>query len=400
MAFRKITLALAFLAGMGTVVEAMEPEAVFGRYSDYLSTLGLKARHGGFDVENPRSIIFKQVDLQGGNSEKPIRVEWLRIVDFETDAQGAFVAGKIETGPATGESTDKDGKRVDFRIEGVMATGVYLPPAEKPGTPSVSKTVPFSLNVGTISASLDGVQTFSIDGIKASAAYGPDGATIETDTDFGQLTVNIEPLDPTAKAQLDAFGLPSLSFKSRARAIWNPFSGLFDVPEYRLEAQGAGALTVALTLEGYTSELAGRMQRLAQKGAEQGNESPEARMALAGEQMAVMGGVKIARFRISFEDGSLTEKVLRKQAETMGMTPDELVETVPALVQPYLAMTGDPAFGDQAASALQTFLKSPRNLAIAIAPAAPIAITDLIGSALGDPASAIGMLGATVTANR
>jgi hypothetical protein len=82
------------------------------------------------------------------------------------------------------------------------------------------------------------------------------------------------------------------------------------------------------------------------------------------------------------------------------MTQDELIETVPALVQPYLAMTGDPAFGDQAVSALQTFLKSPRNLALAIAPAAPIAIKDLVGSALGDPASAIGMLGATVTANR
>ena len=400
MGLRRIALAFALLAVGSADGHAMEPEAVFGRYSDYLSRMGLTARHGGFEVESQSTVRFKEVDLQGGRDGKPIRVEWLKISDFEVDPQGAFVAGAIETGPATGESTDKDGNKFDFRIEGVKATGVYLPPAEMPGAPSVSKTVPFAMEVGTVSATLDGVQTFSISGIKASAAYGQDGATIETETDLGEMNVNIEPLGPKAREQIDALGLSSLLFKSRARMTWNPVSGKFDVPEYRLEAPGAGALTVALSLEGYTSELAGRMQKLAQKGTEQGDASPEAQMALAGQQMALMGGVKLASFAISFEDGSLTGKLLQKQAEAMGMTPEELIETVPALVQPYLAMTGDPAFSDQAVGALQTFLKSPRNLAIAIAPNAPQAITELVGAALGDPASAIGMLGATVTANR
>lgn len=378
----------------------MEPETVFARYNDYLSRMGFTARHGGFDVEGTISIRFRDVDLQSGKDGKPIRVEWVRISDFEEDPQGGLAAGAIETGPATGESTDKDGKKIDFRIDGVKATGVYIPPKGEDGTPGVSKTMPFALEVGPISGSIDGIEAFSINGMKASARYASDGRTIETETDFGRMDLNIDPMGPDAKAQLQALGLPSLSFSSRTRATWDPESGNFDIDDFRLEMPGAGALTLAFSLQGYTSELSKQMQMLAQESQDQGNTNLEAQAAIAGDQMALMSAIKVASVSISFEDGSLTGKLLKKQAEAMGMTPDELIETVPALVQPYLAMTGNPAFGDQAASALQTFLKSPRNLAIAIAPAAPIAIKDLVGSALGDPASAIGMLGATVTANR
>jgi hypothetical protein len=400
MAFGRIALAFALLVFASAEVRAMEPETIFARYSDYLSRMGLTARHGGVDVEGPNTFRFRDLDLRSGTDEKPFRVEWLRISDFAEDSQGGLMAGAIEAGTVTGEAESNEGKKIDIRIEGVKATGVYLPPKGEEGTPSVSKTTPFTLELGPISGSVDGVRAATINGMKASARYASDGRTIETETDLGRLDINTDQLEPDAKAQLQALGLPSLSFISRTRATWDPDNGNFDIADFRLEMPGAGALTLAVSLQGYTSELAKQMQILAQESQDQGNTNLEAQAAIAGDQMALMSAIKVASFSISLEDGSLTGKLLKKQAEAMGMTPEELIETVPALVQPYLAMTGDPAFGDQAASALQTFLKSPRNLAIAIAPAAPIAIKDLVGSALGDPASAIGLLGATVTANR
>jgi hypothetical protein len=400
MAFGRFALAFALLVFADAEARALEPETVFSRYSHYLSSMGLTARHGGVDVEGPNAFRFRDLEMQSGTDEKPFRVEWLRISDFAEDPKGGLMAGAIEAGPITGEAKSKEGKKIDIRIEGGKATGVYLPPKGDEGTPSVSKTTPFAMELGPSSGSVDGVRAVTLNSFKASARYAPDGRTIETETDFGRLEINTDPLEPDAKAQLQALGLPSLSFISHTRATWDPESGNFDITDFRLEMPGAGALTLAVSLQGYTSELAKQMQMLAQESQDQGNTNLEAQAAIAGDQMALMSAIKVASVGISFEDGSLTAKLLKKQAEAMGMTPEELIETVPALVQPYLAMTGDPAFGDQAASALQTFLKSPRNLAIAIAPATPIAIKDLVGSALGDPASAIGMLGATVTANR
>jgi hypothetical protein len=123
-------------------------------------------------------------------------------------------------------------------------------------------------------------------------------------------------------------------------------------------------------------------------------------MALAGEQMALMGALKISKFNVTFEDGSLTAKLLPRQAEAMGMTADEMIESVPAMIEPYLAMTGNAAFSAQVSAALQAFLKAPGNLTVAIAPSAPVAITELVGTALADPTQLILLLGATVTANK
>jgi len=399
MYFRTVATALAMLVGMSATAFALEPDAVFARYNEYLSRMGLTATHGGIVVESPSAIKFTSIDIASGTAEKPVRLEWLRISDFNVDDQGAFFAGMVEAGPANGESTDKDGKKGVFRIDGMKATGVFIPPSETPGAPSVSKTTPFTLDVGPISATIDGTRAVSINGIKAFARYAADGATIESETDFGRLDINTEPLPPDARAQLEALGLPTLSFTSKGTASWNPASGLLDVSAYRIEAPGAGALSLAFSLEGYTSQLAGQMQALAQKGNLAADASPEAQMALAGEQMALMGALKISKLKVTFEDASLTAKLLPRQAEAMGMTPDEMIKSVPAMIEPYLAMTGDPVFSAQASVALQAFLKTPGNLTVAISPSAPIAITELVGTALGDPTRLISLLGATVTAN-
>jgi hypothetical protein len=400
MAFGRIALALALLVFVNAEARALEPETVFARYSDYLSRMGLTARHGGVDVEGPNAFRFRDLEMQSGTDEKPIRVEWLRISDFAEDPKGGLMAGAIEAGPITGEAKSKEGKKIDIRIEGGKATGVYLPPKGEEDAPSVSKTTPFTMELGPSSGSVDGVRAVTLNSMRASARYTPDGRTIETETDFGRLDINTDPLEPDAKAQLQALGLPSLSFTSRTRATWDPQSGNFDMTDFRLEMPGAGALTLALSLQGYTSELAKQMQVLAQESQDQGNTNLEAQAAIASDQMALMSAIKVASFRISFEDGSLTAKLLKKQAEAMGMTPEEMVETVPAMVEPFLSMTGDPAFAAQVSEALQTFLRSPGKLTVAVAPSTPLVIKDLVGTALADPASLIGLLGAKVTADQ
>jgi hypothetical protein len=116
--------------------------------------------------------------------------------------------------------------------------------------------------------------------------------------------------------------------------------------------------------------------------------------------MALMGALKISELKVTFEDASLTAKLLPRQAEAMGMTPDEMIESVPTMIEPYLAMTGSAEFSAQVSAALQAFLKAPGNLTVAISPSAPIAITELVGTALADPTQLISLLGATVTANK
>lgn len=117
--------------------------------------------------------------------------------------------------------------------------------------------------------------------------------------------------------------------------------------------------------------------------------------------MPQMQNVSLGGVSLRFEDASITQKMLPMIAVMSGM-PDAaaLVGNAGAMVQVSLMQLNVPEFTAQAVAAVNSFLQAPKSFTLAVKPAAPVTVQQLMTLDAGkDPAGAIKTLGLTVTAN-
>ena len=118
--------------------------------------------------------------------------------------------------------------------------------------------------------------------------------------------------------------------------------------------------------------------------------------------MAILGlasQLSLASTEIGYSDAGFTNKLLDYYAKQSNITRDQLVQGLVAQVGPMLAMLQNPEFQTEVSTAVETFLKDPQSLTIAVAPDAPIPATQIMGAAMGAPQTLPKVLALSVTAN-
>lgn len=109
-------------------------------------------------------------------------------------------------------------------------------------------------------------------------------------------------------------------------------------------------------------------------------------------------GVSLQRARIRFEDDSLTSRLLSLMAEEEGTDVESFVAKGTEGLEPMLAEALDPELARQVSAALTAYLNDPRSITVALAPAQPINLAQVMAG-LEDPAALIELLQLRVTAN-
>ncbi len=115
--------------------------------------------------------------------------------------------------------------------------------------------------------------------------------------------------------------------------------------------------------------------------------------------MPELQNVSLSEFTFRFEDNSITKKVLPIAAAMQGMDEATMVANAGAMVQLGLMQLNNQAFTDQVVGAVNSFLKNPRSITLAVKPAAPIKVQELMTLNPAMPGEAVTKLGVSVTAN-
>ena len=115
--------------------------------------------------------------------------------------------------------------------------------------------------------------------------------------------------------------------------------------------------------------------------------------------MGILAQLSIESASISFEDDSLTEKLLDYYGKQYGMTPEQVADAAVQSVQAVAASLQNPDFQNEVTEAVRTFLADPQSIEIAIDPQAPIPAMQVMGAVMGAPQTLPQVLSLSVTAN-
>lgn len=159
----------------------------------------------------------------------------------------------------------------------------------------------------------------------------------------------------------------------------------------KIAVDDAGSLEIAYAIGALTPE---RIKQLltTMMAAPKGEPDPAAMMAAGGP-------IAFENFRLRFEDASLTKRLLAYAAKLQGTDEAMLIANIGAMAQLALSQLRRPEFTQQAVTAITTFLKEPHSFTIAMNPAAPVQVQQLMSLDPADPGAAINLLGVSVSAN-
>ena len=102
---------------------------------------------------------------------------------------------------------------------------------------------------------------------------------------------------------------------------------------------------------------------------------------------------------ISFDDASITKKLLEYAGSEQGVTGEQMAQSLKGLVPIMIAQLNMPDLQNQIAAAVNTYLDDPKSLKISAEPKEPVPFPMIMGAAMGAPQTIPQVLGVTVTAN-
>lgn len=108
---------------------------------------------------------------------------------------------------------------------------------------------------------------------------------------------------------------------------------------------------------------------------------------------------KVHELTIRYDDNSLAGRVLDFLAQQQGLARADYAKQISDALPFLLIAINNPAFQEQVATAISSFLQDPKSLTIEIAPDEPVSGDDLMALAKTDPGKIPDTLNASVTAN-
>ena len=281
-------------------------------------------------------------------------------------------------------------------IEGVELSGVLLPNEDKQdqyGGTAFYETA----SVGRAVFTQDGTEIASMEGLVTEMTAPVDGEAMEYSGSVETFSVDLSIVeDPQQAAIIKALGYEQLSGSLAFAGDWQPTDGRFTLSQFDFAIDEAGTLGVTLEVGGYTPQFLASLRELqAQMAANPDADNSSQGLAMLGlmQQLTFHGA------EVSFNDDSLTNKVLEFVANSQGAKPADIANQAKAVVPFALGQLGNPDLTMQATQAISAYLDNPQSLRVSALPASPVPFAMLAAAAMAAPAELTKTLGVTVTAN-
>jgi hypothetical protein len=385
-------LAGAALATLASPAFALDGADLMAKLNATYATSGVTIGYSNAAVDGS-TVTLEGTELKATGAEAPIKLGTITMEGVEEDGEGGYT---IET--VAFQDINVTEAEATVTAKDIALNGVSIPGTVVPGTLE-SLLMYESATAGPVSVSTKGKEVFSMSGMEATITRMDADAGLEFDATLNDLKADLTTVeDPKAKDTLAKLGIQSLEGKVNMSGSWELASGKLAVDEYAFDFKDIGRLNLSLEFSGYTLDFLKNMQE-AIKTAEANPNKEEANAAMG---MAMMGLVQQLTFNsasLSFEDASITKKLLDYAGSEQGVSGDQMAQSLKGLVPIMIAQLNMPDLQNQISAAVNTYLDDPKSLKISAEPKEPVPFPMIMGAAMGAPQTIPQVLGVTITAN-
>ncbi|OJU86718.1 MAG: hypothetical protein BGO06_14840 [Shinella sp. 65-6] len=386
-------LAGAALATLASPAFALDGADLLAKLNATYATSGVSISSSNVTADGS-TVTLEGAQMKATGSEAPLKLGTITMEGVEEAGDGG---NTVET--VSFEDINVTEAETTVTAKDLSISGVSIPGKVVPGTLE-SLLMYESASAGPVSVAAKGKEVFSMSGMEANVTRMDDDAGLEFDATMSDLKADLTSVeDPKTKEALDKIGLHALEGKVSMSGSWELASGKLAVDEYAFDFKDVGRLNLSLAFSGYTLDFLKNMQE-ALKTAEANPNKEEANAAMG---MAMMGLVQQLTFdnaSISFEDASITKKLLDYAGSEQGVTGDQMAQSLKGLVPIMIAQLNMPDLQNQISAAVNTYLDDPKSLTISAEPKEPVPFPMIMGAAMGAPQTIPQVLGVTVTANQ
>lgn len=310
------------------------------------------------------------------------------ILDFEADAPDLTLAEVQFLGAQVGDDdrflfaqlrvsevsmTDEEGA---FSLAHLEMSGVELARAQTSAPGAITKGAELqdfmpiytSLALSDVDLQLfgDEPREVSVDTIFLSMSDYVDGIPLFSQADVIGISIPASALnDPRAEEMLSELALDELTAHLSARTRIDPDERLVFFEDYRLDVDEMGTIRLEAGLGNVGIEQLADLQRAKTKA-----QSQAAFLALLSATLDELS--------VTVEDSSMTAKFLALGARLMGVSEAELIVQAQFMLPLALRVLDNAELQAKLTQEILVFLKDPQSFHLAINPAAPVPLGDLL----------------------
>ncbi|WP_430440611.1 hypothetical protein [Shinella sp.] len=385
-------LAGAALASLASPAFALDGADLLAKLNATYATSGVTISSSNVAVDGS-TVTLDSAELKATGSEAPVKLGTITMDGVEEDGEGGYTVETVSFQDINVTEADATVSAKDIAINGVIIPGTVVP-----GTLE-SLLMYESATAGPVSVTSKGKEVFSMSGMEANIKRMDADAGLEFDATLSDLKADLTSVeDPKAKDTLAKLNMQTLEGKVSMSGSWELASGKLAVDEYAFDFKDVGRLNLALEFSGYTLDFLKSMQE-AIKAAEANPNKEEANAAMGMSMMGLVQQLTFNSASISFEDASITKKLLDYAGSEQGVSGDQMAQSLKGLIPIMLAQLNMPDLQNQIAEAANTYLDDPKSITISAEPKEPVPFPMIMGAAMGAPQTIPQVLGVTVTAN-
>jgi hypothetical protein len=298
---------------------------------------------------------------------------------------GGLSAGALAMSQVRVDGKD-DGDDIAITVETITIADPVLPSAASVGKSASGTVAPGYSRAELSDILIDGGDQGRIPVARVVASIERMDGDLPTagSVDLEGIRISQDMLDDDEKETLAELGYEELTLSAGFSGDWDPESGRLDVTRLTVGGNTSATIDASLVLGGLTREVVEQLDQA------QGDTS---------QAMALMQGLTLERLTMRIDNASLVDRVLESQAKSSGMSRADFVAQVTGALPMMLSVLNNADFQTKVAAAGTTFLKDPKSLSAVAAPANPLPLAQVMGTAMMAPQMLPDILDLTITAN-
>jgi hypothetical protein len=402
----RTALAAAALLALGTQsASAQDATAFADRLVETSRLMGLAFSYGSATAEGDTITVSDFTFTVPGEdpTEVPGDVIFEGVVETE---DGGFTAERATI--ADIEYTDEE-EGISLSLANIAAEGIVLPAqVDQNNMLEIGFELYDRFSAGPLTVSdADGAELFAVANMEVWVEDPDAEGGYRTGYTVDGITADLSSIDdPEAQPVIEAFGLQQINASMNGVGTWWPETGVLTIDDMAFVVDDLATLRMAMSLEGYTTELYDELVKINLKMvelAEAGEELSDEHMAQFDDaMMAYMADIAIVDGSLRYEDASLFDKVLDFVGAEQGVDGETFKAGLQFMVPMALAEVENEEFKTMVTQAVNTFIADPQNFTISVDPDQPVlfsAFEDRADEIEADPFILVEMLNVLISAN-
>lgn len=384
---KTLALAAAFAAATFSGALAQDVDAALARMKALMEDQGITLDWAGADISGSDATLTGVTVTSDGRAQPIGDIELTGITDVDDGYRVASIAMPTYTATEAGGTltlTDLIMDEVFLPNEGVNVAGAEIFFYERAA-------------LGSARLETDGREVFSLENLNVEVTPPEGDGELAFRGGADSFTTDMTVTDdPQHTEVLSRLGYEQVSGSMAFAGSWAAGDGRLKLSQYDFIVDDAGTLGISFDVSGYTPAFIKALRETSERMAAS-SETEQSRQGLA--MLGLMQQLNLHGLEISFDDSSLTTKVLEFAAEDQGVSATDVTNQTKAVLPFMMAGINAPQLSQMVTTALSQFLDNPQSLTIRAAPANPVPFSMLLAAGMASPDALVQQLNLTVTAN-